>query len=302
MSTEGNQPARSGRSGVGSIDDFRYLVREAFDQAHRSGKPDWSEMTSAVLKNRLLNLTAREFSEQQFNAPSFISLVRRVPDLIEVLDDRPPFRLRIRVPITPTPTREPVRQLGPSRPAPSDDEPRDLRVRDDLWRSVVDYRSGLTYILDTASGAARPRQPSDKGQPELPTVSHSDVSSWRWQFVALEPLDDQVASELQQWAERGGRVYDLPPAFRKKWAEFLKRQVVGRLEDWFRSRQLPIPENLLVASVGTHLESPERTDAVVQVQQLRNLLVRAAREMTPEELSMISLPASVVVRLQSGAR
>jgi hypothetical protein len=302
MSTEGSHPVPSGQSEVQSLDDFRHLVREAFDQAHRSGKPDWTEMTSAVLKNRLLNLTAREFSEQQFGAPSFISLVRRVPDVIEIIDDRPPFRLRIRAPTTPPPIGELVRPSGPSQPAVSD-EPRELRVRDDLWRSVIDYRSGLTYIFDSASGAARPWQATDKGQPELPTVSHSDVSSWRWQFVAtVEPLDDQVASELRHWAERGGRVFDLPPAFRKRWAEFLKRQVVDRLESWFRSHQLPIPNDLLVPTAGTRLQSSNRTGDVVQVQQLRNLLVRAAREMTPEELAMISLPASVVLRLQSGAR
>jgi len=43
------------------LDEFRTLVRIAFGQAQQSGKPNWEEMTSAVLKNRLLNLTQGQF-------------------------------------------------------------------------------------------------------------------------------------------------------------------------------------------------------------------------------------------------
>lgn len=82
------------------LDEFRELIRAAFEQARNSGKRDWSEMTAAVLKNRILDMTGREFSEDRYGSPSFIHLVRRVPDLLEIVNARPPTLLRLRANVT----------------------------------------------------------------------------------------------------------------------------------------------------------------------------------------------------------
>ena len=49
------------------LDEFRALIRSAFEQAQRSGKRDWEEMTSAVEKNRLSNIT-----EDKFHRPAMV--------------------------------------------------------------------------------------------------------------------------------------------------------------------------------------------------------------------------------------
>ena len=148
------------------LDEFRALIRSAFEQAQRSGKRDWEEMTSAVLKNRLLNITEGEFSQARYGSPSFINLVRRV-DLLEVLDDYPPFRLRIISPVTtqadiaPPPEDETQIDTKDAFASLLQGDLRHVRIRDDLWRAIIDYSSGNTYVLDANTGLARPKTASD---------------------------------------------------------------------------------------------------------------------------------------------
>jgi hypothetical protein len=287
------------------LDEFRGLVRAAFEQAHRSGKRDWEEMTSAVLKNRLLIISEGEFSQARYGSPSFLHLVRRVPDLLEFVTDDPPFRLRIKLPATEhgnvAPADESQAKLV------SDDaftallkgDLRRVRIREDLWHAIIDYGSGNVYVLDPDTGLARPRTNIDIALPQLPTASREEVSSWRSEFTeSLEPsVRARFTDELTTWAESGGRQSELPGSIRGQWAEFLKRKVIHILLAWFADQEILPPKDMVFATEGHTRPSSPAIEEVVETRQLRNLIINAVRAMTYEELSHVSLPASVVLRI-----
>ena len=60
-----------------AADEFKELLEKAFVSARDSGKRGWNRMTIAVLKNRLLQLTNRTFTESTFGAKSLLELLSR---------------------------------------------------------------------------------------------------------------------------------------------------------------------------------------------------------------------------------
>jgi hypothetical protein len=64
--------------------DAKTLTRQAFEQARLSGRQEWQMMTTAVLKNRMLQLTSREFTEAAYGANSVLDLVRLIPETVEL--------------------------------------------------------------------------------------------------------------------------------------------------------------------------------------------------------------------------
>lgn len=290
------------------LDEFRTLVRSAFEQAQRKGKQDWEEMTSAVLKNRLLSITEGQFSQERYGSRSFINLVRRVPDLLEVLEDNPPFRLRIispdidTSPVTERDVLTPIEAEGPFTSLMKGDLRR-VRIRDDLWRAVIDYSSHDSYVLDPDTGLARPKRASDADLPIIPTVSQEEVFAWRNEFIqSLDgPIRDRFAEELDDWVNGKGRQSDLPGSVRGPWAEFNKRKVINKLLDWFKERGKSPPKDMIFATEQHNIPSSGVISEVVQTRRLRDLVIQAVRAMTYEELSQVSLPASVILRI-SGRR
>jgi hypothetical protein len=99
-------------------------------------------MTTAVLKNRLLNLTRGQFSEGRYGSPSFIHLVRRISDLVTVISEQPPHYLRL---VTPASSHGGAVSLSSASAIEvdaavaesgiGDDELAGMRVRDDLWHA-----------------------------------------------------------------------------------------------------------------------------------------------------------------------
>ena len=75
---------------VSTMQDPQQLISRAYQQARRSGKPDWHRMTAAVLKNRLLEITSREFNEARYDASNFMEFVSRYPELLSVDDSEFP--------------------------------------------------------------------------------------------------------------------------------------------------------------------------------------------------------------------
>jgi hypothetical protein len=65
-------------------DPLRELLERAFRSARNTGKRDWNRRLVAVLKNRLLQLTNRNFKEEDFGATSLIELLARHRDLVAV--------------------------------------------------------------------------------------------------------------------------------------------------------------------------------------------------------------------------
>src|ERR1022692_2934383 len=177
MTDDGGSALPAPDSPVEQLDEFRALVRSAFEQAQQGGKQDWEEMTSAVLKNRLLNITKGQFSQARYGSPSFINLVRRVSDLLEIIDNSPPFHLRIISPDTVQAGEIISLEAGVQADSPGEfaslmkGDLRRRRIRDDLWHAIIDYSSGNAYVLDTNTGLARPKTVSDPSLPQLPTAS-----------------------------------------------------------------------------------------------------------------------------------
>jgi hypothetical protein len=293
------------------LDEFRTLVRAAFEQALNSRKPDWEVMTSAVLKNRLLSLTRKEFSQERYGSPSFINLVRRIPDLLEIIDSQPPFRVKIKSDITEQSdlerhSEDPSRKIAiaeATRKTPPRTDWHRIRIRDDLWRSILDYSSGNTYVLDHNADIARQEEPTDTDLPKIPTASREEFRSWRQEFVQSlsEPTKTRFADELQSWINYGGSQTDpprpdLPRPVRNQWVEFLKTKISRRLTEWFESQDKTPPDDMLQFARSHAVLPNEAIGEAVETRQLRDFIIRAVRKMTREELGAIMLPASVLLR------
>lgn len=296
-------PAGNGQDA--DLDEFRALVRAAFEQALNSGKPAWQEMTSAVLKNRLLNLTYGQFSQSRYGSRSFINLVRQVPDLLDIVNDSPPYILRIK---TPASDQIDTGRTTEGLPQPVSEDTfttltagdwRRARIRDDLWQAIIDYGSGNTYVFDPGTGLARPKTSNDPVLPEAPTVSRDEVASWRHEFIeSLAPsIKGRFNAELSTWVDGGGRQSDLPRNVRGPWAEFVKRKVSSVLLNWFKDLGESAPKDMIVAAESRRVSPSEAIGEVVQTRQLRDYIIRAVRTMTHEELAQIPLPASILLRV-----
>jgi len=306
MSEHSDQPLSSAEIHDGQLDEFRALVLAAFEQAQSKGKLDWDQMTSAVLKNRLLALTAREFSEARYGSPTFIHLVRRIPDLLEIIGHHPPYSVRIRVPVGTTTgqassseTTQQYSGAGTAGDAAARDW-RKFRIRDDLWRAVIDYGTGHSYVLDPDTALARPRGAGDESLPTLPTASAADVQAWRQEWIRTlsEATDSRYGADLSSWMEGSGRQADLPRPLRGSWAEFMKKRVAEILIDWFMGRGEAPPQDVMVVAETRSLPHAETIDEVVRVRQLRDLIIRAVRTMTYDELAQLPLPASILLRVE----
>ncbi len=287
----------------GDLDEFRALVKAAFEQALSSGKSTWEEMTSAVLKNRLLNLTQGQFTESRYGSPNFIHLVHKVPDLLSVTSSKPPFNLRINSAAVSSKEIKvdqgipPLVSAGTFAPLTEKDW-RKARIRDDLWRAVLDYASGETYVLDIESGHARPGTSNDSNLPLAPTVSSDAVASWRNEFIeslAL-PVAEKFAEELRVWKAGKGRQSDLPHSVRGLWSGFIKKKVSGILFEWFDRLGESPPKDLIQTPNSRVVPPAEAIQEVVHTRQLRDYIIRAIRVMTYEELVQVTLPASVMLR------
>jgi hypothetical protein len=286
------------------LDEFRTLVRAAFQQARRSGKQDWEEMTSAVLKNRLLNLTRGQFSEDRYKSPSFIHLVRRIPDLVTITSPAPPFSLRL---VQPVSAEDVVHEPSGESPVPDaklspgfndQDLPR-VRVRPDLWHAIIDYSAGKPYVLDPETGQARPWNHGDLTLPQFPTASRETIASWRHDFI--QSLDvgaqEKFGNSLSIWADGRGRQADLPGSLRGDWGGFLKRKVIQALLSWYESQGIQQPEDMVVLRESQASPPSEAISEVVEAQRLRDALISVIRVMTHDELSRVSLPASAWLRV-----
>lgn len=75
------------------------LIVAAFSTARRSGRENWREMATPVLKNRTLSLTSRAFSDRDWGAATFREVLSFYPSLVRVdITTRPPTACLIRGP------------------------------------------------------------------------------------------------------------------------------------------------------------------------------------------------------------
>jgi hypothetical protein len=282
-STENDEADTRGDLG-GPISDVdsraRNLIMQAFEIAHRSGRPDWRTMTVAVLKNRLLNLTERSFREKDYGARTITEFVRRYPDLLLLDDSSTPPKVTLHA----TTTR-------PAAPSVAEQS----RIRPDLWNAMVDYQSGLTYVWDGLMALPLEVSASTRteGTQVLPTISVDDTDTWRREFlIDHEDLigdDPNTIGQARRWAENRLGTRYLPASLRTPWNNEFKRRVLDRLTTWFAEQGLLLPADLLQAR-------PVVRNQNVAADTLRQLVLKCVSVMTEDELRQLSLPPSAVLR------
>ena len=207
-------------------DGFKELLERAFLAARASGKRDWNRMIVPVLRNRLLQLTDHGFTVEAFGARSLLELVERHGDVVALDRASTPPVLEWRGPLT----------LAGAAMAG--------RVRPDLWRAALDLTSGLHYAWDAAAGLAHPVEHADPAR-RLPTVDAATLATWRHAFVHAQAAvlpDPRDQQRLHAWLETALGGQGLPGALRKRWSEYLKREVIARLTAWFADAGLAIPD------------------------------------------------------------
>lgn len=258
--------------------DPRPLIKQAFDMARRSGK-DGRRMSLAVLKNRMLQLTRKQFQEVDYGATSFLALLQSVPDTVRIDATHPVTIELISIPGGDHEIEAPTLESK--------------RIREDLWRAALDYSSGVRYLWDGVDGVARIAAEGEEGR-ILPSATREELALWRKEFVeqnANSEFTDDERDRLRRWCDEAQSTYFLPGKLRGPWNGELKRRVRGRLEAWFLAQGLAVPSDLVVST------QPRVSEIVKEsVEDLRNLVLRCVRAMTHEELRALSLPPAAVLR------
>ncbi|HUX86151.1 MAG TPA: hypothetical protein VNF73_14700 [Candidatus Saccharimonadales bacterium] len=258
-------------------DAGRELIRRAFEQARAKGKDDWREMTTAVLKNRLLALTSGTFKEQDWGANSILEFAEEFPDIVAV-DRSHPFPR--------------VTYVEAKASSLSGRHDRGRRLRPDLWNALFDYSRGVPYVWRLPSGPAEARADMEEtNDPVLPTLSEEELGDWRRAFAAAQTSDmgDDDRGRLEEWRRLGLPTKFLPSGLQGSWNLELRSRASDRLEGWFREHGLDLPPDLLIRP-ALQLHDPE-ADA------LRQLLHASIDRMTDDELRAVQLPAAVVLRV-----
>ena len=264
------------------MEDAKQLVRQAFEQARLKGKPDWHRMTSAVLKNRILEITARQFEESSYGAGTFIAFVDQVADLVTVDRSVIPPIIELKEPEAHALERA-DESSGTGR----------IRIRSDLWRAALDYSSGAEYVWDATDGRARRRQVGDEC-PTISTVMPTAGQRWRREFAETTRASATIVPEHQQqvesWATNQLPISKLPQALIPRWNSFLVDRVHQHLLGWFEKSELDPPGDLISEVADPTARRTSENEA------LRRLVIRVVGEMTDRELEQLDLPARAVLR------
>ena len=208
--------------------ESRTLIQRAFEEARKSGRPDWHRMSVAVLKNRLLDLTERRFKESDYGASTFGEFVQN-HDHILALDAT---------------QRPPVAILKGVSPAPvGASGARATRVRSDLWRAVLDFSSDEEYIWDESEGIAKHASSAGASGPALPTITADKFNEWKKAFT--EEVDEGERDErLSAWVGHRLPASFLPLPLRHRWNGYLKAAVRRHLLAWFEEQGLVPPSDI----------------------------------------------------------
>jgi hypothetical protein len=170
------------------------LIRDAFQQARDAGKPE--HIAVAVLKNRILAITGRTFTESHWGVGTFGDFLGLYPELVDVDPSSRPAAVNLRDDLAERPPAQP--RLPDSWTGPQ------LRIRGDLWRAIVDLTGNSVYVW--RDGEAVPLAPSERPPkwPRLPTATSADMSLWRSDFaerITQSPRWAGAAASLTRWIE-----------------------------------------------------------------------------------------------------
>jgi hypothetical protein len=269
-----------------SLESGAQLLQRAFEAARDQDRADWQTMTAAVLKNRILDLTDRSFRESDWGASSFRGFLSLFSNLIDIDTTTKPASVRWIGPVDgdPAPTVAGTRfELGPRR-----------RIRDDLWRAVLDYTSGQVYLWDGRAAVGVPRDAAAPDAPLLPTLTREEFAVWRSEFVDQALAENPLAEgTLCSWRDSEAGTAALPRLLRSVWIGELKGRVLSRLLGWFEERGIEPPADL----VSDVLRRPP---ADHDTEQIRELVLRCVAVMSRAQLEDLRLPPDAVLRARSG--
>lgn len=292
----------SPQSGSDAAGRARALVLDAFAVARRTGKAGWDTMTTAVLKNRLLDLTNRMFSEGDYGARDMAAFAKSMPDLIELIPGVGigPALVRLVDP-------DSVDRAAPPPPtAGSEGRPRSaarVRVRRDLWRAALDWNAVGQLVLD--AGSIRPRAEGD--DPALPVftpVPESLFESWKQEFVdaSLPAAQGAEAGALLAWARQPAPARTLGRSLQDRWMDALRTHVLDYLRGWFLQQGVVPPADLAYdepEASGIQTEPDDRRQGLAApTRRLKDFVLRCVHEMTEDELSALPIPAGVAARIR----
>lgn len=276
--------ATSRSGGGGAAEELRELLATAFAAARQSKPDSWTTMTTAVLKNRLLQQTGGTFSERTYGFRNMTELAHSLEDLLVVNEDARPVALTLKAGSDDAEVEGPSsKPVGPG-----------TKVRPDLWDAVMDWSADHAWVW--VNGRAEPGE-AGTGLPMLPTLSPFELQDWRDAFVAkyADGLDEEARAALAAWQATGRGTRYLPASLRPLWNEWLKRRAVERLRAWFEERQEQLPSDVV-------LDSPNPSNAAGPTGRpttsgsLRAFVASVVALMTEAELQSLSLPAAAVHR------
>ncbi len=264
------------------IEDVPPLIEAAFDTARANGKSDWQRMTTAVLKNRLLQMTEQQFDEAALGFSSIAGLLAEFPNLVRLDHTTRPT------------TVEFLGEAGTSSPLTAEFRRPRESVRGDLWNAVLNYSAGHGWIWDVSLNQARPIVEGDDLSFTMPTIAKEELSQLRDAFVSnaqtLLANDDSEMERLQRWSMRGLGTAALPRPLQGQWNESLKSLVIERLTHWFEERNISLPDDLVQVKVPSTWQADE------ELANLRTFVIKCVKSMTLPELASLNLPVGAVLR------
>jgi hypothetical protein len=269
----------------GDVARARELVMRAYALALAGGREEWRRMSIAVLKNRLLDMTDREFDEAKWGVGGTRAFVGLLDDIVELDDTTKPSTVVLRDEID----VEPAVQAAVSESARRGGN---WRVRRDLWDAVLDFGSGSVYVWDGQTAVRRPPggAPGDTAT-VLPTTTAEELNTWRAQYAGeiLGTANETSRPQIEQWRDAPVSSQLLPPALRARWFGVLKTHVRARLEEWFAERAEDPPRDLVTTAAGA--------PGVDDTERLRAFVLHAVERMNRTELEALSLPVSSIAGL-----
>jgi len=236
-------------------------------------------MAIPVLKNRLLQLTNRDFREESYGAHSFRDFLRQQSDLLRVEE-------------TPLPGIVVLRSAGIERSEAPIHKRAAPEISPDLWQAILDFSSGSKYLWDDSSQKARKAEKDESGI-VLPTITADELDVWRSNFIQLHsPEDDDSRSKIDEWLKSRLPTHALPVSLRKLWNRDLTQRVRDRLNTWFAENELTAP---LQVDAAVAFGSPDK-----QLEQLRNFVIACVGRMSRQELEELRISPVVALRMTRG--
>jgi len=214
----------------------RDLVRQAFTLAREKGKPDWHRMSLAVLKNRLLDITDRAFSEASYGAGSFKEFVENLSDHLKIDSTTFPPTVELVSRLESGSPQEGTGRLDKSKSnvGPPASIYEGGRIREDLWKAVLDWDADVIYVWNPVQQCVQKVDHVEPDADVLPRIVREEFDVLRAEFVkefaaSVEPQD---RAKLEAWGAHKLATTSLPN--KAQWYSLLTKQVDSRLQEWLR--------------------------------------------------------------------